>query len=134
MRNKAFTVSITALIQLSSGLGYAHHSFPAVYDRETVITLEGEVTEVWYENPHARIYVNVTGEDGAEQLWELEAAGATQLRRQGWLYTSIAVGERVIVESSPAWEHANRAYIRVLKRADGSVFWVADPAALREVD
>lgn len=128
---------LIAIIGLTSALVvsvcFGHHSFPAVYDRDVVINLEGVVTEVWYENPHARVYVSVTNSDGAETLWELEAAGATQLRRQGWLYTSIAVGDRIIVEGSPAREHPSRAYIRVLKLDDGSVFWAADPAALREV-
>jgi hypothetical protein len=128
---------IRALVFACALLGgaavYAHHSFPAVYDTETRIMLDGVVAEVWYENPHARLYISVE-EDDETALWELEAAGATQLRRQGWSYSSIKVGDRVIIEGSPAREHENRAYIRSLMWADGSVFWVSDPAALRETE
>lgn len=111
---------------------YAHHSFPAVYDTAVRIMLDGVVEEVWYENPHARLYLSVDQGGGETVLWELEAAGATQLRRQGWGYSSIKVGDRVSIEGSPAREHDNRAYIRILSLADGSVFWVSDPAYLRE--
>ncbi len=133
MPGEALTVIVSILGAVSWTASHSHHSFAAVYDRDVIIDLEGVVTEVWYENPHARIYVTVTEDDGAEQLWELEAAGATQLRRQGWLYTTVAAGDRVIVEGSPAYEHPSRGYIRVLKRGDGSVLWSADPAQLREV-
>jgi len=122
-------LSLLALVEP----GGAHHSFPAVYDTEIRVTLEGVVEEVWYENPHARVYMAVPGDDGIDVTWELEASGATQLRRQGWRYSSIEVGDRIIIEGSPAREHANRAYIRVLMLEDGTVFWAADPAALREV-
>ena len=126
-------VLVFACTLLGCAAVYAHHSFPAVYDTETRIMLDGVVAEVWYENPHARLYISVE-EDDETALWELEAAGATQLRRQGWSYSSIKVGDRVIIEGSPAREHENRAYIRSLMRADGSVFWVSDPAALRETE
>ena len=125
---------IFACSLLGGAVVHGHHSFPAVYDTAVRISLEGVVAEVWYENPHARLYISVSQGGGETVLWELEAAGATQLRRQGWGYTSIKVGDRVMIEGSPAREHANRAYIRVLKWADGSVFWASDPAALRETD
>jgi len=124
---------LLALVILAmTPLASAHHSFPAVYDTEARIALEGVVQEVWYENPHARVYIAVPDNDGSEAIWELEASGATQLRRQGWLYSSIEIGDRISIDGSPAREHANRAYIRVLMLEDGSVFWAADPAALRE--
>jgi hypothetical protein len=124
---------ISALSLFVGAAVQAHHSFPAVYDTEARVMLEGVVTEVWYENPHARLYISVE-QDGETSIWEMEAAGATQLRRQGWSYTSVEVGDRVIIDGSPAREHDNRAYIRTLMWADGSIFWESDPAALRETE
>lgn len=132
MIHRIVTGLIGLCLSASSETVSAHHSFPAVYDTEARITLEGVVREVWYENPHARLYVAVPGDDGNDVVWEFEASGATQLRRQGWRYSSIEVGDRVIVEGSPAREHANRAFIRVLMLGDGAIFWAADPATLRE--
>jgi hypothetical protein len=123
---------VIAAALLGGAAVYAHHSFPAVYDTAVRIMLDGVVEEVWYENPHARLYVSVDQGGGEAVVWELEAAGATQLRRQGWAYSSIKVGDRVIIEGSPAREHDHRAYIRVLMLEDETVFWVADPAYLRE--
>ena len=46
----------------------ARHAFSRDYDSRNIDTLEGEVVEVFYKNPHAHYYVEVTGEDGANAM------------------------------------------------------------------
>lgn len=61
-------VALTALCcgSLSAALG--HHSNRAIYNREKILSIEGIVTEVWYQNPHSRVYVEVTGGNGDTAL------------------------------------------------------------------
>ena len=110
----------------------AHHSFPTVYDVNARTTIEGVVTEVLYQNPHARLYLRVTGEDGTEEIWELETQNTSFLRRGGWLPDSIQAGNRLTVEGNLAYEIEKRLYVQVITRENGEVFWVQDPGPLRE--
>lgn len=110
----------------------AHHSFPSVYDVNARTTIEGVVTEVLYQNPHARLYLSVVGADGTAEIWELETQNTSFLRRGGWLPDSVTVGERLTVEGNRAFEIERRLYVQVVTREDGAVFWVQDPGPLRE--
>ncbi len=110
----------------------AHHSFPTVYDVNARTTIEGIVTEVLYQNPHARLYLRVTGEDGTEVIWELETQNTSFLRRGGWLPDSVQPGDRLTVEGNLAYEIEKRLYVQVITRENGEVFWVQDPGPLRE--
>ena len=109
-----------------------HHSFPTVYDVNVRTTIEGVVTEVLYQNPHARLYLRVTGEDGTEVIWELETQNTSFLRRGGWLPDSVQPGDRLTVEGNLAYEIEKRLYVQVITRENGEVFWVQDPGPLRE--
>ena len=110
----------------------AHHSFPTVYDVNARTTIEGVVTEVLYQNPHARLYLRVTGEDGGQEIWELETQNTSFLRRGGWLPDSVQPGDRLTVEGNLAYEIEKRLYVQVITRENGEVFWVQDPGPLRE--
>ncbi len=110
----------------------AHHSFPTVYDVNARTTIDGVVTEVLYQNPHARLYLRVTSEDGGEEIWELETQNTSFLRRGGWLPDSVQPGDRLTVEGNLAYEIEKRLYVQVITRENGEVFWVQDPGPLRE--
>lgn len=117
---------------LAGTVAGAHHSFPSVYDANARITIEGVVTEVLYQNPHSRLYLRVEGEDGQDEIWELETQNTSFLRRGGWLPDSVRAGDRLTVEGNLAFEIEKRLYIQVVTQADGNVLWVQDPAPLRE--
>ena len=73
------TLSFLTIIQSAQG----HHSFAAEYDSEQPVTVEGIVERVAWVNPHAYIYINVSGEDGEIVLWAFEALSPNSLARQG---------------------------------------------------
>ena len=50
----------------------AHHSFAAVFDAEVPVEASGTVTEVEWMNPHAWIYIDVTGDGGEVVNWAFE--------------------------------------------------------------
>lgn len=128
------TVGALLGLALLAGAGalQAHHSFPAVYDAKTRKTITGVVTQMLYQNPHARLYLRVTNADGADDLWELETQNTSFLRRGGWLPNSVQQGDRLTVEGNVAFKIEKRLYVQIVTQENGHVLWVQDPAPLRE--
>lgn len=94
----------------------AHHSFVREYDPENVVTVRGSVTEVWYQNPHSRVYV----EDGEAVLWETETYPRNILDRRGWRHDDLEVGDEVVVTGRRARDGGNRLQILTIVRpSDG---------------
>ncbi|HEX6999053.1 MAG TPA: DUF6152 family protein [Gammaproteobacteria bacterium] len=113
---------------LAAGAAAAHHSFATQYDANAPVKLEGVVTKVEWTNPHARFYVDVTGEDGEVTSWNLELASPNVLRRNGWTRNSLKVGDYVTVEGSAARDGSKMANARVVMLADGTRVFARDPA------
>jgi Family of unknown function (DUF6152) len=125
--------ALLVLISLSiAGALQAHHSFPAVYDAKARKTISGVVTQMLYQNPHARVYLRVTNTDGSEDIWELETQNTSFLRRGGWLPSSVQPGDHLTIEGNVAFTIPKRLYIQVVTQENGHVLWVQDPAPLRE--
>ncbi len=125
--------ALLVLVSLSNaGALQAHHSFPAVYDAKARMTISGVVTQMLYQNPHARVYLRVTSADGSEDIWELETQNTSFLRRGGWLPSSVQPGDRLTIEGNVAFTIPKRLYIQVVTQENGHVLWVQDPAPLRE--
>ena len=100
--------------------GYAHHSFSADYDSEQPATIEGTVTEFWFENPHTRIYLEVENEDGEMELWEVETMTPNVLRRMGWRRDTFKPGQKLTASGSLARNGANRLSLSLLTLEDGT--------------
>lgn len=80
----------------------AHHSFSAEYDQHKPLKLTGTVTSMRWSNPHAWIYIDVTGPDGKIVSWSLETAAANQLYRRGWRKEDLVFGTLLVVEGYQA--------------------------------
>jgi hypothetical protein len=93
----------------------AHHSFSAEFTDDVVKTIEGEVTRVWWRNPHVRYEVTVTEDDGSETVWELQTNATTSLVPVGWTRESLEVGDRVTVEGAGARNGAAKLYVNYIQ-------------------
>ncbi|OGT73521.1 MAG: hypothetical protein A3I78_05405 [Gammaproteobacteria bacterium RIFCSPLOWO2_02_FULL_56_15] len=79
---------------------YGHHS-GAPYDANTQITLEGEVVDWSWRNPHTSLQLKVTGTDGKAVVWIIEGTSPNILVRQGWKRTSLNPGDKVQITVHP---------------------------------
>jgi len=98
----------------------AHHSFLSIYDQDAIETIEGVVTEVWFENPHSRVYIESTDNNGNKVLWESETYPRNILVRRGWNHDDLKVGDQVVLTGRRAKNGAPRVQMLTITRpADG---------------
>jgi hypothetical protein len=119
MRAKLGGVVAVAGLLVSAVPALAHHSFAAEYDASNPVTLKGTVTKIEWTNPHARVYVDVKGADGALTNWNMELASPNALQRNGWTRRSLNVGDEVTVQGSAAKDGSKMANARTLTLASG---------------
>jgi hypothetical protein len=110
---------LTALILSIAGPAVAHHGFGS-FDVTRDLEITGTITGLDFVNPHAWLYLDVTGDDGTVAPFRCELRPATVLRRAGWSEDMFVVGETVSIEGSPDREDPNACYISTLVLADGS--------------
>lgn len=84
---KKFAGTVLASILLASQ-AFAHHGTVAngaLYLTDTLIELEGEITEVLWRNPHTRARLRVVEPNGQEKIWEIELGpGPREFEGQGY--------------------------------------------------
>lgn len=116
MKNKI----LIFLILLLPAMVSAHHSFLSIYDQNEVTTVDGVVTEVWFENPHSRVYVEVNNADGSKTVWESETYPRNILVRRGWNHDDLKEGDAVVMTGRKARNGTNRMQMLTLIRpSDG---------------
>ena len=81
---------------------YAHHSFAATYFEDKKVTVEGDLVQFLYRNPHS--FVHVEGKDpstGETIRWAVEWGAGGQLGRQGVTRETLKPGDHVVVVGNP---------------------------------
>ena len=91
-RDVIYMFLIAALCPLAA---HSHHAFRVVYDFSKTETLEGRVMKLELVNPHSRIFINVTSENGDVEEWLIEGPGRLALERRGWSPDTLSVGDQV---------------------------------------
>ena len=85
----------------------AHHSFEAHFDSSESTTIQGVVTEFWFANPHARIYLEVVNQAGEVEEWMVEGGSRNNLIRQGWQEDTITPGMSLVITGSSSRNGSN---------------------------
>ena len=97
IRALGFAAATAALLAIPAS---AHHSF-AMFDQDTVISMEGTVTYFEWINPHSWLHFSTVTESGEEQDWSLELASTGQQIRAGWTPETVKEGDRISVDFNP---------------------------------
>jgi len=119
MGRARLTGIMTVLAGLIAATAAAHHSFSAEYDQNKPIKLTGKVVEMKWSNPHAWIYINVTGKDGKVQKWAWETGGANTLYRRGWRKEDLVPGTELVIDGYQARNGSNTANATSITFKDG---------------
>ncbi|MDX1406155.1 MAG: DUF6152 family protein [Woeseiaceae bacterium] len=107
----------TALVP---GAVIAHHNAASHYLLDQKITVKGVVTEFRLINPHARIYFEVTTEEGEVQKWLGEGNASSVLRRRGWTDDYLKPGEVITITGSPARDGGHKIDWESIVKEDGT--------------
>ena len=92
---------------------YAHHSFAATYLEDRMVTIEGDLVQFMFRNPHSWVHVNVKEKDGTVVRYAVEWGGAGQLGGQGVDRDTLKIGDHVIISGNPA-RNAKQHQVRML--------------------
>jgi hypothetical protein len=80
---------------------YAHHSFAATYLEDQEMTIEGDLVQFLYRNPHSFVHVMAPDSNKEMQRWAVEWGGGGQLNQQGVTRETLKPGDHVIVTGNP---------------------------------
>lgn len=104
------TVAIlTVLLGFSTATAIlsAHHS-RAMFDVDTLVSVEGVVTDVQWRNPHMWVTLDVPGPDGKMESWGFEGSGAASMVAAGISPQILKVGNKVKIIAHPGRDKAKR--------------------------
>ena len=106
---------------------YAHHSFAATYLEDQTVTIEGELVQFLFRNPHSFVHVEdpkLKNKDGTPVRWSIEWGAAGQLASQGVRTGTLKVGDKVVVTGSPGRNPEDyRLRMRTITRPSDGWTW-----------
>ena len=120
------TIAIVAGVLIATP-AFAHHGFDTEYDATKKFTLTGVVQKVEWQNPHMRVYVDVTDEKtGKVTTWNMEMTSPNTVRRQGWGPKDLVAGEKVTFTTYGGKVVETRGSLVTIKKvSDGRELFVA---------
>ena len=103
---------------------YAHHSFAATYLEDQTVTIEGELVQFLFRNPHSFVHVMVKEKDGSMARYAVEWGGTGQLGGQGVTRETLKSGDVVVVSGTPGRNPLDRRVrlVTLLRPKDGFVW------------
>ena len=79
----------------------AHHSVSVNFDQSQEITIEGELTEISWRNPHSHIRIEVMDDHGATVQWLVEMGAVNTMRRIGFEMERFVVAKPISITGWP---------------------------------
>ncbi len=83
------------------GQAYAHHSFAATYLEGQTVTIEGQMLQFLFRNPHSFVHVMVREKDGQMVRYAVEWGGTGQLGGQGVTRETLKPYDVIVVTGTP---------------------------------
>jgi hypothetical protein len=99
-RQRSTTLLALAFAFAIPSFCFAHHSF-AMFDPAKSVTLQGEVKEFRWTNPHVFIQLMATAQGGASEEWSIEMTSPEHLARAGWRPGTLKRGDKVMLVVHP---------------------------------
>lgn len=118
--NTVFNAAL-ALVLFVTCPASAHHS-QAAFDRDSIVTLVGEVSRYEWRNPHVYIFLEFGEDDSVPVEWQIEADPTPLMSRNGWRPDTLAPGDAVVVRAHPDNSHGrNRGLLISLTTPDAVI-------------
>lgn len=120
---------VLAIAALATGArSDAHHSFAATYHEDQSVTIEGNLVQFLFRNPHSFVHVMVKEKTGEMVRYSVEWGGAGQLGGQGVNRDTLKPGDFVVIMGSPGRNPADhRVRMVSLRRPKDGFGWGTRP-------
>jgi hypothetical protein len=129
MRATFAIVTICAGLLLPGTPASAHHSVSGEYFMDQRDTIEGELVQFLFRNPHS--FVELKAKDpGTGELvtWSIEWNGAGRLERSGVSASTLKPGDRVVITGQPGRRpEDHRMHMLAISRPADGWKWARDP-------
>ena len=121
MKRLFVLVLVAGAVTLGGSDAFAHHSFSATYIEGKSVTIEGELVQFQFRNPHSFVHVTVKEADGTTIRYAVEWGGTNQLDGAGVTRETLKPGDIVVITGSPARNPAERRIrmVTLLRPKDG---------------
>ncbi len=126
---RVFTVALTASACVGV-LGWAvtpvhaHHSFAATYFEDKTESVEGDLVQFLFRNPHSFVHVEGKDKDGNTVRYAVEWGAGLQLNRQGVTRETLKPGDHVIITGNPGRNpEDHRLRMRTITRPSDGWKW-----------
>jgi len=102
---------------------FAHHGFGVVFDPTRCFDMQGTLTGIDWENPHAYVHMDVKDASGKVVSWNLETISPNSMKRAGTQKEDFlaGVGKPVAVRACPtkAGGPKYKGEVELLEMTDG---------------
>jgi hypothetical protein len=116
--NRCLRSLLLFLFVVSSSLVEAHHSF-SMFEMNRRVTLEGEVKEFQWTNPHAWLQVMAPNSKGERVEFSFELGSPNNLARSGINKNTLKPGDKVTIEMHPVKDGSNGGALARVILPDG---------------
>ncbi len=113
-------IVLSVYLVFASVIADAHHSTVANFTQE-IISVDGVIEKVRYQNPHASVLIKNTDADGKETYWLIETGARTTLERKGVTLERLRVGSRIHATGQKG-RRKFTMYLQEITFEDGSKF------------
>ncbi len=121
MRHQASLLVCAALVAAAiAPQARAHHAFANEFEASLEGEVKGEVTRVWWQNPHIRYDVAMKMPDGSTVSWALLPPGnLPTYRRENWTEQTIQVGYQVTATGNLGRDSTKKLYATCINIGTG---------------
>ena len=105
---------------LAAGSAYAHHSYGAYYENET-ISIDGTIESIRFANPH--VLMTLRADDG--KVYNIEWQNLIQLRHRNVGPDTLKAGDHIVLSGSPPRDPSSHTItlIREIRRPSDGWLW-----------
>ena len=126
--NRYLAALFVIALMSSGGQSLAHHSFAATYLKDQSVTIEGQLVQFLFRNPHSFVHIAVKERDGSEVRYAVEWGGAGQLGLQGVTGETLKPGDFIVITGCPGRNAADhRVRMISLRRPRDGFTWGQRP-------
>ena len=128
MKLRLIVLLIAVAILLSGIQIYGHHSFAATYFEDKQQTIEGDLVQFIFRNPHSFVHIEGKDEKGEKVQYAIEWGGGGLLGQQGVTRETLKPGDHLVIVGNPGRNPEDHRLRMVrLKRVSDGFTWGAKP-------